>query len=291
MALEYGFTDKEKINYYQPGKVYSSFGKDTTNDYVALYVYDIQDTLLVTRIMGLGEFEVTSDGSFVDLNIGQHLRNLGFRQGDFKVTYKFLRRLAGRPRNVFIKEDGTLFKGEAERKIINGEVRYFQKTSDEEKSNAEPIEVFIKEQKYIVGETSPDKTEVKIITDSLVNNAEYLNDFKEMNAMIEYEAIQADNGGLIKFDSKDQNVLEFDINPKDRGFTQNMVGGQLVIPSLYKITGNEDTTNEDTSNQQQDPITEEDYRNLSKQDLIELASQGDEVADMELQEQAADGQY
>ena len=112
-----------------------------------------------------------------------------------------------------------------------------------------------------------------------------------MNAMIEYEAIQADNGGLIKFDSKDQNVLEFDINPRDRGFTQNMVGGQIVIPSLYKITGNEDTTNEDTSNQQQDPITEEDYRNLSKQDLIELASQGDEVADMELQEQAADGQY
>ena len=69
MALEYGFTDKEQINYYQPGKVYSSFGKDTTNDYIALYVYDMDDILLVTRIMGLGEFEVTTDGSFVDLDI------------------------------------------------------------------------------------------------------------------------------------------------------------------------------------------------------------------------------
>ena len=291
MALEYGFTDKEKINYYQPGKVYSSFGKDTTNDYIALYVYDVQDVLLVTRILALDEVEITSDGSFIDLNIGHHLRSLGFRQGDYKVTYKFLRRLAGRPRNVFIKEDGTLFKAQAKRRIINGEVRYFQETSDSEKSNAEPIEVFIKEQKYIVGETSPDKTEVKIITDSLVSNAEYLNDFKEMNAMIEYEAIQADNGGLIKFDSKDQNVLEFDINPTDRGFTQNMVGGQIVIPSLYKITGNEDTTNEDTSTEQGDPITEDDYRDLEKQELIELASQGDEVADATLQEQAADGQY
>ena len=149
MALEYGFTDKEKINYYQPSKVYSSFGKDTTNGYIALYVYDINDTLLVTRIMGLDEVEFTNDGSFVDLDIGQHLRTLGFRQGDFKVTYKFLRRLAGRPRNVFIKEDGTLFKAQAKRRIINGEVRYFQETSDSEKSNAEPIEVFIKEQKYI----------------------------------------------------------------------------------------------------------------------------------------------
>ena len=108
MALEYGFTDKEKINYYQPSKVYSSFGKDTTNDYIALYVYDINDNLLVTRIMGLDEVEFTNDGSFVDLDIGQHLRTLGFRQGDFKVTYKFLRRLAGRPRSIFVKDNGTI---------------------------------------------------------------------------------------------------------------------------------------------------------------------------------------
>ena len=184
MALEYGFTDKEKINYYQPSKVYSSFGKDTTNDYIALYVYDINDNLLVTRIMGLDEVEFTNDGSFVDLDIGQHLRTLGFRQGDFKVTYKFLRRLAGRPRSIFVKDNGTIFKGEAERKIINGEIRYFQKTSDEQKSNSEPMEVFIKEQKYIISQTSPDKTELNITTDNLVMNAEYLTDFKEMNAMI-----------------------------------------------------------------------------------------------------------
>ena len=291
MALEYGFTDKEKINYYQPSKVYSSFGKDTTNDYIALYVYDINDNLLVTRIMGLEEIEFTNDGSFVDLDIGQHLRTLGFRQGDYKVTYKFLRRLAGRPRSIFVKDNGTIFKGEAERKIINGEIRYFQKTSDEQKSNSEPMEVFIKEQKYIISQTSPDKTELNVTTDNLVMNAEYLTDFKEMNAMIEYSAIEADNSGLIKFDSKDQNVLEFDINSKDRGFTQNMVGGQIIIPSLYKITGNEDTTNEDTSPPQQDPITEDEYRELTQEELIEIASQGDEIADMTLQEQAADEQY
>ena len=89
MAQEYGFTDKEKINYYQPTKVYSSFGKDFTNDYIALHVYDLDDVLLVTRIMSLDEVGFTEDGTFVDLDIGQHLRNLGFRQGDYKVTYKF----------------------------------------------------------------------------------------------------------------------------------------------------------------------------------------------------------
>ena len=71
------------------------------------------------------------------------------RQGDYKVTYKFLRRLAGRPRTIFVDEKGKIFTGDVERKLINGETRYFQKTSDEEKSNNEPIEVFIREQKYL----------------------------------------------------------------------------------------------------------------------------------------------
>ena len=294
MALEYGFTDKEKQNYYQPSKVYSSFGRDFTNDYIALHVYDLDDILLVTRIMSLDEVGFTEDGTFVDLNIGQHLRNLGFRQGDYKVTYKFLRRLAGRPRTIFVDEKGKIFTGDVERKLINGETRYFQKTSDEEKSNNEPIEVFIREQKYIIAESSPDKSELRISTDPQVRNKEYLSDFKEMNAMIEYQPIDDDNSGLIKFDSKDQNVLEFDINPQDRGFTQNMVGGQIVIPSLYKITGNEDTTNEDTTSdvlEKAPKSTEERYDGLTQQDLIELAAGGDEDADRELQERAADRDY
>jgi len=294
MALEYGFTDKEKQNYYQPSKVYSSFGRDFTNDYIALHVYDMNDILLVTRIMSLDEVGFTEDGTFVDLNIGQHLRNLGFRQGDYKVTYKFLRRLAGRPRTIFVDEKGKIFTGDVERKLINGETRYFQKTSDEEKSNNEPIEVFIRDQKYVIAESSPDKSELRISTDPQVRNDEYLSDFKEMNAMIEYQPIDDDNGGLIKFDSKDQNVLEFDINPQDRGFTQNMVGGQIVIPSLYKITGNEDTTNEDTTSdilEKAPKSTEERYDGLTQQDLIELAAGGDEDADRELQERAADRDY
>ena len=293
MAQEYGFTDKEKQNYYQPSKVYSSFGRDFTNDYIALHVYDLDDTLLVTRIMSLDELWFTEDWTFVDLNIGQQLRNLGFRQGDYKVTYKFLRRLAGRPRTIFVDEKGKIFTGDVERKLINGETRYFQKTSDEEKSNNEPIEVFIREQKYIIAESSPDKSELRISTDPQVRNKEYLSDFKEMNAMIEYQPIDDDNSGLIKFDSKDQNVLEFDINPQDRGFTQNMVGGQIVIPSLYKITGNEDTTNEDTTSDvvEKPTSTEERYDGLTQQDLIELAASGDEDADRELQERAADRDY
>ena len=300
MALEYGFTLKEKENYYQPNKVYSSFGKDLINDYVALYVYGLDNELLVTKILSLDEVNFSSDGQFVDLNIGQHLRDLGYRSGEFNVTYKFLRRVAGRHRTVFVDAQGIIFKGDVERKTINGEVRYFQKISDEEKGNAEPIEVFIREQKYIINETSPDRTEVKIQLDNNLLNQEYINDFKEMNSMIEYQPIKKDNGGLIKFDSKDQYVLEFDINPEDRGFTQNMVGGQIVIPNLYKITGEEDTTNEDTANepdsigtlqQQLEDGEATDFLDYTEAELIEiLLNDPDprerELADGALQERA-----
>jgi len=300
MALEYGFTQQEKENYYQQDKVYSSFGRDLINDYVALYIYNIDNILLATKILSLDEVNFSPSGDFIDLDIGQHLRDLGFRQGDFNVTYKFLRRLAGRPRTVFVDATGIVFKGEVVRKVINGEVRYFQRISDEEKSNAEPIEVFIREQKYIINEASSDRREVKIQLDGNLLNQEYINDFKEMNSMIEYKPLQKDNGGLIKFDSKDQNVLEFDINPQDRGFTQNMVGGQIIIPNLYKVTGDEDTTNEDTATepdsigtlqQELEDGAATDFLDIDTEDLIQIMLNDPdprerELADGALQERA-----
>ena len=51
--------------------------------------------------------------------------------------------------------------------------------------------------------------------------------------------------GLAKFNTQNPHILEFDMDPTDRGFTQNMVGGQIVIPSMFKITGEEDTNNSD----------------------------------------------
>ena len=67
-----------------------------------------------------------------------------------------------------------------------------------------------------------------------------------MGEMIEYTPISKANSGLIKFDSKKPHILEFDIDDTDRGFTQNMVGGQIVIPNMYAatlITGSKDVTN------------------------------------------------
>ena len=40
------------------------------------------------------------------------LRDLGFSEGEYDVVYKFLRRLAGRERTIFVDGDGNIFNGE-----------------------------------------------------------------------------------------------------------------------------------------------------------------------------------
>ena len=299
MAQEYSFTQQERNNLFAPTKVYSSFGRDQLNDFLMLHVYDTNGNLIVTKVLGLNEVSFENDGDFIDINVGQHLRDLGFSEGEYDVVYKFLRRLAGRERTVFVDANGNIFNGEVRRKVVGSEIKFF-KGGNEDKDTSLQEEVFIKEYKYPLVETSPDRTEFILELDENVKAGEYRNDFIEMGEMIEYTPISKDNMGLVKFDSKKPHILEFDIDPQDRGFTQNMVGGQIVIPNMYKITGEEDTTNEDvvpentgngTLQQQLDSGAATDFLDLSNEELIEiLLNDPDpnerELADGALQERA-----
>ena len=299
MAQEYSFTQQERNNLFAPTKVYSSFGRDQLNDFMMLHVYDTDGNLIVSKVLGLNEVSFENDGDFIDINVGQHLRDLGFSEGEYDVVYKFLRRLAGRERTVFVDGNGVVFNGEVRRKVVGSEIKFF-KGGNEDKDTSLQEEVFIKEYKYPLVETSPDRTEFILELDENVKAGEYRNDFVEMGEMIEYTPISKDNMGLVKFDSKKPHILEFDIDPQDRGFTQNMVGGQIIIPNMYKITGEEDTTNEDivpenTGNgnlqQQLDSGAATDFLDLSNEELIDiLLNDPDpnerELADGALQERA-----
>ena len=146
--------------------------------------------------------------------------------------------------------------------------------------------------------------------DEIIKNSEYIDDFKSMSELIEYKPLRINNSGKIKFDQSDQYVLEFDINDMDRGFTQNMVGGEVIIPKLYQIE-NETTTNEDviveeivevdffepepddkdTLQQRLDEGDASDFRELSNNDLIDILRNDEseserELADAALQERA-----
>ena len=301
MAQEYSFTEKERSSLVAPNKVYSSFGRDAINDFMVLHVYDLSGNLIVTKVLGLNEVNFEQDGDFIDINVGQHLRDLGFYDGEYDVTYKFLRRLAGRERTVYVDGKGAVYNREVERKVINNEIKFF-KSLGKDKSKGQREEVFIKEFKYPIVDSSPDRTEFVLELDKNISNKEYRNDFVEMGQMIEYNPIRENNSGAIKFDSKKPHILEFDIDDMDRGFTQNMVGGQIIIPNMYKITGNEDTTNADVSDmddnitggtlqQQLDSGAATDFLDYTNEELIEILlndpdPREQELADGALQERA-----
>ena len=248
MAKEYGFTEKEKATYYLPNRVYSSFGRDVDDDFIALYVYDEDnEELLDTTFLEAEEIGLDSGENFVDLNVAQHLRDAGFVEGNYNVTYKFLRRLAGVEREVFVDDKGVIWNNKVQEKKINDEVRYFTSTPNPKNDEFDKLpekELFKRDLTYVIDDISPDKTELIVERDEIIKNSEYIDDFKSMSEMIEYKPLRFNGSGKIKFDTADQYVLEFDINDMDRGFTQNMVGGEIIIPKLYQIE-NETTTNED----------------------------------------------
>ena len=248
MALEYGFTQKERDAYYLAKRVYSSFGRDNEDDFVMLYVYSDDTDLLLQNIMIPIEDVRFTEGEFIDINVGKHLREAGFTQGNYRVVYKFLRRLAGVESQVFVDDNGNIWNGEVSEKEVNGEIKYYTSTTNpgiDEQDQPVARELFLKDFTYFIDDISPDRTELILEVDENIKNEEYREDFETMGQLIEYKSLKVDNQGSIKFDQKDPYVLEFNIDETDRGFTQNMVGGEIVIPNLYKATGFEDTDNED----------------------------------------------
>ena len=248
MALEYGFTQKEKDSYYLAKRVYSSFGRDFEDDFVMLYIYSDDTDLLLQNVMIPIEDIRFTDNGLIDINVGKHLRDVGFTQGNYRVVYKFLRRLAGVESQVFVDDNGNIWNGEVSEKEVNGEIKYYTSTTNpgiDEQDQPVAKELFLKDFTYFIDDISPDRTELILEVDENIKNEEYREDFETMGQLIEYKSLKVDNQGSIKFDQKDPYVLEFNIDESDRGFTQNMVGGQIVIPNLYKATGFEDTDNED----------------------------------------------
>lgn len=294
MAREYGLSQKERDTFSSPSRVYSSFGRDIANDFLMLHVYDTGGNLLVNKVLALDEVDFVDEGNHIDINVGQHLRDLGFRDGEYDVTYKFLRRLAGRERPIYVDSSGLVYDGEVKRITDEGKPRFYKSKGDET-NTANLEELFVREQKYNITDIAPDRDEFILSLDDMIRYEPYRNEFVEMGEMIQYSPT-----GRAKFDSKKPHILEFEISDTDRGFTQNMVGGQIVIPSMYKVTGLEDIDNSDLPDEDDDTDStflddynnDNDVRDYTNQQLIWYLQNGTEeeqrAADGELQIRAQD---
>ena len=90
----YTFTTQEKNQYFNLTPSFSGFGNQPDRDYIILGVYNLNNLLLQEKKLSLSDIEFGLNKQIV-MDVGQHLRDCGYTEGNYKVKYKFLRKIAG----------------------------------------------------------------------------------------------------------------------------------------------------------------------------------------------------
>ena len=234
MAKFEGIKPKDSEQLIAPKPFYSSYGRDN-KDFVHFYVYDEDGNQIDDEILSAGEL-LFQDDSTIDLDIGTHLRQLGYKEGRYKVKYLFLRRVAGKKKTVFLNENGFVHNGRIATRVINGKTRYFtQNVFGGKQEKVEPTELFPKELKYFIKQISPNKRELKVDVQE-IKNVPYKKNFASMNKNMVYIPLKRGGGGTIRWDLTDPNILVFNDAPGERGFTDAMVGGEITIKEMFEYS-------------------------------------------------------
>jgi len=231
--LEFGLKGKDKLQLEGNKTYYTGWGRGA--DYCHLYVYDLEDNLLTDEILKPFEnFNITTEGT-VDFDAGRHLRELGYEDGTYKVQYIFLRKTAGDvKKQVLLNDEGFVHVGKTTTRKVNGVTKFF--TDKGSKGETTQKELTLKPLKYVIKEISPNRQELKVDLQD-IQNIPYKKNFKSINKDMVYTPKQnTPQAGKIRFDLTDPNVLIFTPGIDERGFTDSMVGGELVIKGMYNYT-------------------------------------------------------
>jgi len=121
MSSKLNETDKELLIGNEPfdyNKVENSyfggyFGNNS-EDYVEVMIHDTNDNLLETAVADSSDYYYDSQKGGMKLKTGTILRKLGYDRGRFKVTYNFLRKLAGSYQTVVTDQTGNIFNGDVD---------------------------------------------------------------------------------------------------------------------------------------------------------------------------------
>jgi len=183
---KYGLDKKTLTQVSTAVNQYSSFGIENTTfktDYIHLYVMDMNDNVLAEQYLSQDEVNII-DNSVVDINVGVHLRQMGFTEGDYKVKYYFLSSLAGLPSiannvgeegYIYLTEDQRKFYGKVTTKIVNNEEKYCYYNTD----GTTEIPLKRVENKYVLMKVNSDRTEVKTDTQN-IDNYTYIDTYRTL---------------------------------------------------------------------------------------------------------------
>ena len=133
-----------------------------TSDIIEYCIYDVDDNYLAS-----GELSYPLPN---DLDVGAHVRNLGFERGTYKVIYNFLRQIGGSSKVVLTKKsDRSIYTGQY---MVETNGKIFASHNPQPDVNPQmevplmedgnPIELLVQEDKLFLQEVSPSKTEIRI---------------------------------------------------------------------------------------------------------------------------------
>ena len=187
------------------------------NDYVEVLVYDADNNLIETSIVHPDDYIINNMG--VNLKTGNILRKLGYDRGRFIVRYNFLRKIAGSYETILVDDENKIWNDSYhvmdDGTIMDGESH---DVSTQKK-------LFLKENKYIVHEISPSRTEVRLIPQN-INDSTY----KQNLVRTSKQRIVKDLDNTVEFLNKSENdkVLEStDVLP------QSYVGSLFYIKDYF----------------------------------------------------------
>ncbi len=202
---KYGFTERELSTYFKPNQTnISTFGRvfDFNNfeqnptgiylgqkDYVKLCVYDIETNGIINETtLRVRDLSPDFDLKYLKLNIGKHLRDLGINDGDYRVLYKFLRKIAGDDSQFFtyekIDEDTSeTYDGPYELGPVGSEYegRFFKLIDDVVDLEQE---IFIQQFTYTLDRTNTKGDEVILRPNENAGNEVYRNNLRNLDLSV-----------------------------------------------------------------------------------------------------------
>ena len=270
---KYGLTERQRKNYYST----ESRKKPRTRiDFVKVCIYSLTGQLLKQQDYPISEF-VNNDqyvefSGKLNLNLGKYVRELGYRSGDYRIEYKFLKRLVGHPEETQvygldylipdsrggIMRNYSLDRGEVETRIIypdtpQEEIKYYLIEYEGVDLSNDPVELILAKKTIQIDSISPDRTELIIEPNSALYEFAGNSDvFQGLNS-VAYQLRQIDKGTffipLKSVESKEDDrilfvtqqgketdedyILQIPENSNLEGFDKTMVGNEIVFENFF----------------------------------------------------------
>ena len=201
-----------------------------TSDVIEYHVYDLNDKHIASNELN---YPLPTG-----LDIGAHLRGLGYTRGTYKIVYNFLRQIGGSNSVILTKKsDKTIWTGQFMIRPNGTIVASHNPLPDIEPNLEVPlldnkgkeIKLLVQDDKYWIQEISPSRTEIRLRPNPAINDPDYFEQFR----LLGYTCLSYSDVSGTSFINLDGNTAT--ITGGLVSLTDAMKGGTIIIREAFII--------------------------------------------------------